>query len=196
MHPYEASRSTRISSAVVTISFAIVWLLDSGITALGLELPSWATIPYVVLLLSAVYSIARYAFDIYIWKLALFRQLHLVKIPDLDGKWEGLLQSSYDAQKTSYPITLHIKQRWSKILIRLDTETSRSHSVSASLRTDMKFAELSYRYENKPKPSALTNMAAHDGTAVLELQGDELTGEYYTGRGRKQFGSMRVRRAK
>lgn len=196
MHPYEAQRSTRVLGAVVTISFAIVWIVHSGILAFGLALPSWATIPYVALLMSAIYSIVRYAFDVRIWKFAIFRRLHLVKIPDLDGKWEGHLQSSYDARMTDYPITLHIKQRWSTILIRLDTETSHSHSVSASLRTDLRFAELSYRYQNKPRRGASTNMTAHEGTAVLELQGDELSGEYYTGRGRGQVGSMCVRRAR
>ncbi len=194
MHSYEASRRTTVAGAVLTISFSLVWIVDAGLTAFGFSVPSWASVPYVVIILSGVYSIAYYVFDVRIWKLEWLRRLHLIRIPNLDGEWQGYLWSSYDELGQRYEITLHIKQRWSKILIRLDTETSRSESVSATLRTDGQFPELSYRYMNKPKANAPDTMEAHDGTAVIELHGWRLKGEYYTGRGRMQRGRMCLQR--
>jgi len=54
---------------------------------------------------------------------------------------------------------------------------------------------LIYDYLNEPKSDAVETMQMHRGTARLVLAGaDELEGDYYTGRGRKNAGSIRLRR--
>ena len=86
-------------------------------------------------------------------------------------------------------------QRWSKLIIRLDATSSRSHSVSATLRVgDLLYPALDYMYVNEPLLNALETMNAHRGTAMLELRGGVLAGEYYTGRGRREIGTIQLRR--
>lgn len=195
MHSYEAARTTRVAGAIAGVSIPLVWLMDSVLVSVGLDVPTGSNVPYVAVLLSAVYAVIYYAFDYRIWRFGLLRKCHLVKIPYLGGTWNGYVQYSYDNWETKYEISIVIKQRWSAIAIWLDTNTSRSRSVSATLRTDLPFPELSYRYLNQPKPNAPTTMEAHEGTTVLELRGDALAGEYYTGRGRMQRGLIRLKRA-
>ena len=79
------------------------------------------------------------------------------------------------------------------MLIRLETENSRSRSVMASLRTvDLPNPELSYQYVNEPKSNAPGTMEMHRGTAILELIGSRLEGDYYTGRGRGEVGTLKL----
>jgi len=49
--------------------------------------------------------------------------------------------------------------------------------------------------DNEPNADAAETMQIHRGTARLVLTGnDELQGDYYTGRGRKNTGGMRLHR--
>ena len=76
-----------------------------------------------------------------------------------------------------------------------ETEQSRSYSIAATLKVvDLANPELSYLYVNQPKALAPGSMEMHRGTSSLELKGSVLQGEYYTGRGRMTFGSIRLTR--
>ena len=120
----------------------------------------------------------------------------VTRLPDLNGKWIGEVQSSYNQHDPAYEVSVVISQRWSKILVRLETGQSRSHSVVASLKTtDLPYPELSYLYVNAPKSNAPDAMEMHRGTATLELKDSNLEGEYYTGRGRRQIGAIELRKA-
>ena len=79
--------------------------------------------------------------------------------------------------------------------IRLDTEHSRSHSTLAAIKTDDAIdPELTYLYFNEPRPDAQGTMEAHRGTALLELSGEALVGIYYSGRGRREMGTIALKR--
>ena len=79
------------------------------------------------------------------------------------------------------------------MLVSLETKDSRSHSVMASLRAiDLPNPELSYQYVNEPKSNAPGTMEMHRGTANLELIGSRLEGDYYTGRGRGEIGTLKL----
>ena len=76
-----------------------------------------------------------------------------------------------------------------------ETRSSRSRSVAASLRADDPLTpELHYLYSNEPYPTAPDTMHAHRGTAALRLKGAVLEGDYYTGRGRREIGALKLTR--
>ena len=86
-----------------------------------------------------------------------------------------------------------IIQRWSKMVIRLEAQDSHSHSIGAIFRAgDLAYPELTYVYVSEPKPHAPESMNAHRGTAHLEFKDLVLEGSYYTGRGRREIGTIKL----
>lgn len=133
-------------------------------------------------------------FDNYVWRWRLWRNLTLLKVPDLNGEWAGYVESSY-GNGSIHKVTISITQNWSKLLVRFETQHSLSYSISGTLKVaDVANPELSYLYVNEPKRSAPDTMNIHRGTATLELKGGVLEGDYYTGRGRMTFGSIKLTR--
>lgn len=105
------------------------------------------------------------------------------------------LSASFDDYKSTYPVTVVIRQRWSQITVRLETEQSQSRSLAATFRVaDLAFPELSYLYINEPKPDANSTMNTHRGTVDVEFKEGALEGHYYTGRGRMTNGIMHLTR--
>ena len=93
-------------------------------------------------------------------------------------------------------MSLMIRQRWTRMVITLETETSQSRSITATLRSvDAPNPTLSYLYLNEPKATAHEKMNIHHGTTVVELKGSVLEGSYYTGRGRVTYGTVKLTRA-
>ena len=65
----------------------------------------------------------------------------------------------------------------------------------ARLRTgDVVHPTLDYMYVNEPGAGALESMHAHRGTAMLEFKDGVLEGDYYTGRDRREIGTIRLQR--
>ncbi len=191
MHSYEIEGKERVAAALAAISMFVVWFFHIGLDAIDFEPQWWVSVPS----FAGFYSGLHWLFDRYIWRLGLLRKLSLIQLPDLNGKWVGEVQSSYGQDGRAHSVSVVILQRWSKILVRLDTEHSRSHSITASLRTiDLPDPELSYQYVNEPKPNAPDTMAMHRGTATLGLTDSGLEGNYYTGRGRGEIGTIKLSR--
>ena len=112
-----------------------------------------------------------------------------------NGEWTGEIESSDGQGGPSQQFSVAILQRWSKMTITLETEHSRSHTITASLRIDgLPNPELSYLYINEPKAVAPDTMHMYRGTAVLEVRGPVLEGDYYTGRGRRTVGTLKMKR--
>ena len=173
-------------------SFLLVWLIHIGLDAIDFK-PQWfVSVPS----FAGIYSALHWTFDRFVWKFRLLRSFGLIKVPDLNGQWGGQVASLYNQGDPAYPVSVVIMQRWSKIVIRLETGNSRSRSVAASFRTDdLPYPELMYVYVNEPKATALESMNTHRGTAVLELTDGGLQGDYYTGRGRGTVGSIKLSKA-
>jgi hypothetical protein len=120
----------------------------------------------------------------------------LVKTPDLNGTWEGYVKSSFDEHTAEQSTSLRISQTWTHMVVILETEHPRSQSLGASVLTkNPRDVRVSYEYLNQPRPAAKDTMHAHRGTASLVLSelGSRrvLKGEYYTGRDRRNYGSLR-----
>jgi hypothetical protein len=79
----------------------------------------------------------------------------------------------------------------------LATDQSSSHSESASIVIDTPEGKyLSYQYINDPKSNAVETMSIHRGTVrlIFDEKKNTLEGEYYSGRGRQNFGSLSFKR--
>ena len=190
MHSYEADGRGRVTFVLVAVGVLLAWLLSAVLDAVDVELSWWVGAPSV----PAFFSAAYWAFDRYVWRLGLLRKVGFVNVPNLDGEWDGEVKSSHGGG-SSQPVSVVIHQRWSKMAIRLDTEHSRSYSTLAAIKTDDAIKpELTYIYLNEPKPDAKETMETHRGTAVLELSGEALVGIYYSGRGRREMGTIALKR--
>lgn len=191
MHSYEKDEGNRAIVAILGISVLLVWLLHEGMDAIQFDPQWWISVPS----FAGCYSILYWLFDRHIWNCGLFRKIGLVRLPDLSGKWVGEAKSSYSEYGQAYPVTVVITQRWSKIAITLETERSRSDSTMARVKSvDSPNRELSYLYVNEPKLGAPSSMEMHRGTATLTLTDSALKGNYYTGRGRREMGTLVLRR--
>ena len=189
MHSYEIEGRGRVFVAIMGVSVLLVWLLDIGLGAVNFDPEWWLGAPS----FAGFYSVLYWLFDRYVWKLGLLGKLDLIQIPNLNGRWVGEVESSYSKGGGGHQVSVLILQRWSKIVIRLETEHSRSRSITASLKTnDLPNPELTYQYVNEPKSTAPDTMAMHRGTATLELTGTNLVGDYYTGRGRGEVGTIKL----
>ncbi len=130
----------------------------------------------------------------HLWKFWPFSSLQWFDIPNLNGTWVVTIKSSYNEFGDPNRANAIIRQTASKIGILLDTDTSSSYSISASIiRTERHDSfELIYEYINKPKPDAKETMNIHAGSVWLRIFENlqRLEGEYYSGRGRQNFGSV------
>ena len=191
MHPYEIEGRQRVAILLATVSVLLVWILDLGLGTINYEPQWWLSVPS----FAGFYSFINWIFDHYLWRFRIFNILKLVKAPDLSGKWSGWVNSSYSQTTTRTPVTVVIRQRWSKMVLRLETKHSRSHSYAATLKCDdLTYPEFVHLYVNEPRSTAQDTMNTHRGTAILEVKDAGLEGEYYTGRGRSNFGTMKLRR--
>ena len=193
LHSYELEGRGKVNVALAVLSVSLVWLLDVGLSVANFEPQWWVSVPS----FAGFYSVLYWLFDSHIWRWRLWWHLGLLRVPDLNGVWAGSVDSSYGPKGSTHAVSISIAQKWSKLLVRFETEQSQSHSMSGTLRvTDVVNPELSYLYINRPKSPAPETMEIHRGTATLELKGDVLEGDYYTGRGRMTFGSIRLTRIK
>ena len=134
-------------------------------------------------------------FDRHVWRFEILHRLGLVKIPDLNGIWDGSAESSYGENGSIHPVSVTITQSWSRIAIRLDSDHSHSNSEVGAIRDlDLDTRALVYMYWNEPKSHSRASMEAHRGTAILEFSGPVLSGSYYTGRGRREIGTIKMTR--
>jgi len=137
----------------------------------------------------------------------------VTRVPDLNGEWEGWVQSSYDGEipeealhpdnnptdgQRKMKAKLEIDQTWRKINIHFESRTP-SDSYGATILTDEgKWSSINYQYENPGSP-LVEGLDMHFGTASLEFRDDGpsdiLEGIYYTGPERENYGEMRLEKS-
>lgn len=143
-----------------------------------------------------IFGMLSAGFEEFAWKWKAIRKIPGLCPPIIEGRWSAEFRSSYDDYKTVYPAEVNIKQSWSALSVTLKAEKSRSQSEVAAINVDDGgTCWLIYEYLNEPALEAKETMHAHRGTARLAVKSDELDGEYYTGRDRKTFGTLKFKRA-
>ena len=182
---------------IQVITFAIIWVLLILISTHGLSinLEALKVLPEVV----TIYTVLYLLFVKWGWRWT-FLQSWLVPFPNLQGTWQGTLQSTWvhpDTGRTPPPIPfiLVIKQTFSSISCVLYTEESSSYSSAALLseEDDSGIKRLSYVYTNTPELTARGRSPIHDGAAILRIITNperQLRGEYWTNR--KTTGEMEL----
>jgi hypothetical protein len=192
MHPYSWNSPAH---RIVTIGLAAPAILSTWpIVTLPLEIPAWVFAP-----LGLVFYIAYHElFDRWLWRVSIFRSLRIVDVPDLNGVWEAGIKSSYSHLKEEHRIMVRIRQTWTKISITAETSDAISTSVAAVVRMTDKTVELIYTFDSRTRGGSIDASQKHSGTTWLRLSPDrtQFAGQYFTGRGRNNVGSLRLRRAR
>lgn len=160
-------------------------------------LSNW--IPEVVLLpisAAVVYPIGHRLFDAWAWKWPPI--LKLLGIPDLNGEWvcDGKTMDADGNVLHTWSGTVSISQTWEKIKVYLDTGSSKSASVSASLVNEPgRGFLLMYSYRNEPKIGE-KELRPHVGYCELTISKDVASaeGDYFNNKGRVTFGRMKLSR--
>jgi hypothetical protein len=122
------------------------------------------------------------------WKLL---QGWLVPFPDLNGTWQGQIQTNWkDTQGKipgPIPTMLTINQTFGRISCVMRTAEMESHSYGEGFRidTERQIRQLCYSYTSKPKASLRNRSTPHDGTILFNIISKpvrKLEGEYWTQR--------------
>lgn len=189
MHPYSINTEERktILLALAAISIVLAWGFYKILGIYQISLPWWVESPSVLFFYGLIFII----FDKWAWKG--FTKIGLIKTPRLYGDWKGNLKSSFDEHATEKKANLLIYQSWTRIRILLATEHSNSHSETASIVLDTPEGDyISYQYLNEPKADVAVALGIHRGATRLFFDENEISlrGEYFSGRGRQNYGSM------
>ena len=127
------------------------------------------------------------------WKWRIFKGW-LVDIPDLSGKWTGVMYSNYKTPPLEIPTEVEIFQTFFHTTVKLSTGESQSVSLVASfdIDKDKGIKRLIYSYHNIPKATVQDRSAIHYGTTILDISENEavLSGFYWTNRATK--GDMKI----
>ncbi len=190
MHPYSLDTNERknilLGLAIFSILFA--WILNKVLVYFQINLPWYLDSPSVM----GFYALLFGLFDRVCWNFKILQKIKLIKTPNLSGVWEGNLSSSFNNYSKNIKATLKIFQTWTSIKILLFTQDSSSYSESASILTNNpEGILLTYQYINNPKVNTTNSMHIHRGTTrLLFNKTDELQGDYYSGRDRKNCGTL------
>jgi hypothetical protein len=197
MHTYVTDSDARrlVPLLLAALSVLASWGLFEIVKAIQITPPWWFDMPS----LMGFYGLFYTVFDRWLWRAPIIRRIGLVKVPDLNGKWEGSTTSSFDEHRSHRAASIQILQTWTRIRIDLETADSRSCSQTAAIITKIPdCAIISYEYLNEPRADAVATMHAHRGTArhtLCIVDGTEVfDGEYYTGRDRATFGTLHFKR--
>lgn len=196
MHQYLIPDEIRLRVYIITSGAALLsaWLLSRMIAAIGFPIPWYVDTPSVLAFLGLYLAL----YDRLLWKTRPIHALPWLQIPNLSGTWNVHLRTSHEEFGSPQVGTATIRQTFSRISISLDFPLSSSCSFTASLLRDDALSpfELLYHYQSNPKPGAPSTMAIHYGTTRLSVSENAscLTGDYYTGRGRLNYGSIEFTR--
>lgn len=137
----------------------------------------------------AIYGAAILLYDRWLWA-------WLSNIPDLRGSWSGAIDSSHNGG-ARVNCVVRIRQTWSRLMVELETTESNSHTTMAALFQDQPGDRgLKYEFVTEPKGRAVETLQIARGVCNLGLpdDADQMSGNYYTGRGRANHGEISIKR--
>jgi hypothetical protein len=181
---------------LIGISALFVYIVVTFLNYFKINVPFYIELPSI----PAVYGLLFSWFDKSLWKKPIFKKMGIIVADDLNGKWQGIVKSSYDKFKKDIKAELIIQQTATRIKICGSFNESKSVSVHENFsrsEIDNKMA-LFYFFRNEPKYDAAETMAIHEGSAKLihDDENDILAGYYYSGRDRNNHGTIEVKRVK
>lgn len=193
MHYYSIDTNERIKviAYLAIISVSLSMLISKGLSLIKVPFASYLDAPSTMVLFWGLYSV----FNSYMWKWKCFK--FIIKIPNLNGTWEGEYCSSYICEDTKQPykgkVQFTIEQNWTKIRIISENGKSVSCSeVSGIAINDHMGIVLRYQYKNEPKFDTVESMHCHTGFNKLRFLPDKqrLEGDYFNDKNRKTYGTL------
>jgi len=191
LHSYSSDTKDRylIHIYLILMSIGIAYLVHLLKEPLQFDVPWWISFPGIF----GVYGTLYHTYANWVWSNDVIRKILGTKTPVISGIYKGTLDSSYDKFKDKKAIEIRIIQRWDKISIRLNIDSSFSFSQSCSIFLhDNDRPIIVYSYLNEPKAGAVDTMSIHYGMCTLYIEDGKLSGEFFTGRGRQTFGNIEV----
>lgn len=177
---------------LVGISTLVMYGISAVFEKQGIKIPWYIETPSI----PSIYALLFWLFDKHLWKCKFFKKIGLVIADDLNGKWKGVVKSSYDNFKNETPIELDITQSATKIKICGVFNESKSVSVHENFgRSELdNQTALYYFFRNEPRYDAVKTMAIHEGAVKLLYNPQEktLSGYYFSGRDRNNHGTIEV----
>lgn len=195
MHPYSIDTDERkIGIFILSLSsLGISFLISKGLNIFGISIPAYIDGPSTM----AIFGFLYWAFEKYAWKWQVFRKLHLIKTPNLNGVWEGEYSSSYICKDTNKPykgkVSFTIEQTWTRIRIVSENGKSISCSEVAGIAiNDNMGIVLRYQYKNEPKFDTVESMHCHTGFNKLRYlpNKQQFLGDYFTDKNRLTYGTL------
>lgn len=163
------------------LSIGIAYVLNIGVQYFPSKYSSWYFLIDTIGVLGA-YGLLYKMFDEHLWKYLPWNCFGVVDFPNLEGRWEGKILSSYNNRSTPYKSALEIKQTFSQIKVCMYMERSRSYSLIADfIKDETGQTSLHYEYRNEPNQRAESTMNIHLGTGSILFHADKMAieGEYY-----------------
>jgi hypothetical protein len=192
LHPYATDSDERKRIPLYLAGFAIVSAIGLSWVLQKIHLPGWLDVPATAGFYGLYYEVFRH----WIWRLPVLHKWGWVRVPILCGSWKGYVVTSFDEAKGKHPVQATILQDWTHMQIRVASAYSKSNSIVGTILTSDEIV-VDYEYKNEPLPGAVETMHAHRGTSslVLSSDGQQLSGDYYSGRDRQNFGSLHLERS-
>ena len=174
MHKYSCDNDRRdyVSAVTMLICIIVSYLISDTIAAYVANNDFFVKI-LIFIVIAGPFTLWTYLAD---GLSVLF--LKVSGIRNCTGEYTGTLKSSYDSFERKYDVTVKIVHKFRNIEIRLDTSTSTSHSVTASLHQDGNRTKITYTYENEG--SLEMDFNRHIGTGIITIEGQTIKGIYYT----------------
>ncbi len=151
------------------ISIGLIYLFKPILDNIPTYIQPIIEIPSVI----GVYEFIKYIVNKYLWKTKLFSKL--LKVPNLNGIWNGVIETNYNGNDEKIDVKMTIKQDFDKILIIYDTEKSISYSTIAEINIENEYCtEIFYQYINEPKYKYCGELNIHHGSAdyTLTVEGE------------------------
>src|SRR4051794_4374987 len=112
MHPFGTDSRERavVLAVLIPVSFTLARIFGWLFGLVNLTIPQEWQFVGDPLSAASCYGALYYLFEHWGWRWKWFRQLGLVKVPDLNGIWDGYLKSSWNNYTTPFDATILIEQ--------------------------------------------------------------------------------------
>lgn len=174
---------------IILIISAFVWWIIAQIKGIDLS-DLWILlkqIPDVAFINGLLFAV----FAKWGWKFKIF-QGWLVPFPNLNGTWQGTIQTSWKDPKTNktpdpIPVLLTIKQSFLHLSCVMRTAEMASYSFAEDFKIDheKQIKQVVYSYMSKPTVNLSERSSMHEGTIIFDILGNpvnKLSGQYWTSR--------------
>lgn len=140
--------------------------------------------------IAILYPCIKSLFKNFLWRKKFF--VRILEVPNLNGKWKGILHSTFDSGK-EVPMILTIKQNWEEMSCHCvfpDTNSTSEALVINLDISDSSIPKLMFKYQNQSYNSAETLLQPHTGYNELTIEGTRIKGIYFTNRSPQTNGTI------